>query len=227
MSDNSTAPHERPTPAESEYLIQLYLLIREGRKVVGARIAEHMGVSAPAVTQALKRMARHGLIRSSRDEGVKLTDTGIESAKRTIRRHYLLERLLVDELGYDWVDADDEAARLEYSLSPSLEEHLFERLGRPTTCPHGNPFPDSAEEQQLLHARAVSELAVGETARILRVTEYGEADGELMRFLHDNGLVPGATITLAGATDRNLTIERDGEPVELAMDKSRYLRVDG
>jgi len=43
--------------------------------------------------------------------------------------------------GLDWVTADEEAARLEHAVSEVVERRLYEALGRPQTCPHGNPIP--------------------------------------------------------------------------------------
>ena len=221
------------TPSESsvtenEYLIQLYMLLREGRPVIGARIAERMGVSPPAVTQAIKRLEQHGLAVLDPTDGVRLTPRGRIQAERTIRRHYLLERLLVDELGFDWADVDEEADKLEHSLSPRLEEHLFERLGRPTTCPHGNPFPGSHDERRLLDARRLSEVQQGEATTILRVTEEAEENIALMNLLHGHRLMPGAGITLLRVTDQEIELEREGadEPVVISQDLARFIRVE-
>ena len=218
----------RSSDTENEYLIQLYLLLRERRPVIGARIAERMGVSPPAVTQAMKRLAQHGLAVLDPDDGMRLTPRGRSQAERTIRRHYLLERLLVDELGFDWVDVDEEADRLEHSLSPRLEAHLFERLGRPTTCPHGNPFPGSRDERRLLDARRLSEMQEGEATRILRITEEAEENSDLMRLLHSNRLLPGVAIKLTSVTDEDVTVERTDaqDSVVISQDLARYVRVE-
>jgi DtxR family Mn-dependent transcriptional regulator len=221
----------RSSATENEYLIQLYLLLREGRPVIGARIAERVGVSPPAVTQAMKRLAQHGLAVLDPDDGLRLTPRGRKQAERTIRRHYLLERLLVDELGFDWVDVDEEADRLEHSLSPRLEAHLFERLGRPTTCPHGNPFPGSRDERRLLDARRLSEVEEGAVTTILRITEEAEENSDLMRLLHNNRLLPGTAVKLAQVTDEKLVLERSGEPddtdmVTISQELARFVRVD-
>ena len=207
------------------------MLLREGRPVIGARIAERMGVSPPAVTQAMRRLAQHGLAVLDPDDGLRLTPRGRDQAERTIRRHYLLERLLVDELGFDWVDVDEEADRLEHSLSPRLEAHLFERLGRPTTCPHGNPFPGSRDERRLLDARRLSEVEEGAVTTILRITEEAEENSDLMRLLHSNRLLPGTAVKLAQVTDEELVLERPGEPddtgmVTISQDLARFVRVD-
>jgi DtxR family Mn-dependent transcriptional regulator len=222
----------RPSSAtENEYLIQLYLMLRERRPVVGARIAERIGVSAAAVSQALKRLEQRKLVVQDPDDGVRLTQPGTVQAEQTIRRHYLLERLLVDVLDFDWVDVDEEADKLEHSLSPRLEAHLFERLGRPTTCPHGNPFPGSRDERRLLDARRLSEVAAGEVTTILRITEEAEENSDLMRLLHTNKLVPGATVKLTHVTDDELVLERwgkavDAEMVTISQDLARFVRVD-
>lgn len=207
------------------------MLLREGRPVIGARIAERMGVSPPAVTQAMRRLAQHGLAVLDPDDGLRLTPRGRDQAERTIRRHYLLERLLVDELGFDWVDVDEEADRLEHSLSPRLEAHLFERLGRPTTCPHGNPFPGSRDERRLLDARRLSEVEEGAVTTILRITEEAEENSDLMRLLHTNRLLPGTAVKLAQVTDEELVLERPGDPddtemVTISQDLARFVRVD-
>ena len=182
---------------QGDYLIRVYTTLREGSRVVGSRLAQRLGVSASAVTQAFQRMERQGLAVIDQEWGVQLTPEGRSIAESIIRRHYLIERLLVDTLGFDWADADDEAERLEHSLSPKLEAYLFESLGHPTTCPHGNPFPGSPDEERLLGARKLTETQAGESVTVLRITEEGEDEIELLRFAHDHGLLPGALVAVA------------------------------
>jgi DtxR family Mn-dependent transcriptional regulator len=219
----------RPSSAtENEYLIQLYLMLRERRPVVGARIAERIGVSAAAVSQGLKRLEQRKLVVQDPDDGVRLTQRGTVQAEHTIRRHYLLERLLVDVLGFDWVDVDEEADKLEHSLSLRLEEHLFERLGRPTTCPHGNPFPGSPDERRLLDAPRLTGAHAGERTEILRITEEAEENEELMRRLDQDHLVPGTRITVSSVSDAEVVFRKDstGQEVTLPSGYARYVRVD-
>lgn len=184
------------TSVQGDYLIRIYTTLREGSRVVGSRLADRMGVSASAVTQAFQRMERQGLAVIDQDFGIQLTAEGRSIAESIIRRHYLIERLLVDTLGFDWADADDEAERLEHTLSPKLESYLYERLGGPTSCPHGNPFPGSSDEERLLGARRMTDTRAGEHVVVWRITEEGEDDNELLHFAHDNGILPGSEVLM-------------------------------
>ena len=132
-------------------------------------------------------------------------------------RHYLIERLLVDKLGFHWADADDEAERLEHSLSPKLETFLFDSLGEPDTCPHGNPFPGSPGEAQLLGARRMTDTRAGESVTVRRITEEGEDDNDLLHFAHDNGLLPGARAQIEEVDLRagQVSLRLDGRKVDI------------
>lgn len=220
--------HRPSSATANEYLIQIYLLVRERRPVVGARIAERVGVSAAAVSQALKRLEQHQLVVLDPEDGVRLTQRGTVQAEHTVRRHYLLERLLVDVLGYDWVDVDEEADKLEHSLSPRLEEHLYERLGRPTTCPHGNPFPGSPDERRLLDAPRLTGARAGERTEILRITEEAEENADLMRRLDQHRLKPGTRITVSSVSDAEVVFRKEGAGNEITLPAgyARYVRVE-
>ena len=57
------------TPAIQDYLGAIYDLTGGEKPVIGARLARHMHVSAPSITEALRRMQREGYIRLARQEG--------------------------------------------------------------------------------------------------------------------------------------------------------------
>src|SRR5438552_6780007 len=138
----------------------------EGETVRSARLADWLGVSRPTVTVALRRMTRDGMVRQTARKEIELTERGREAAAAIVRRHRIMERWLTDSLGLDWVAADEEAARLEHAVSDRVEQRLYESLGRPRTCPHGNPIPGyadpSPDEVQL------AALTEGRQATVLR-----------------------------------------------------------
>src|SRR2546427_6945108 len=113
----------------------------EGETVRSARLADWLGVSRPTVTVALRRMTRDGMVRINSRKEIELTEQGRQASAAIVRRHRIMERWLTDVLGLDWVAADEEAARLEHAVSEVVERRLYEAIGRPRPCPHGNPIP--------------------------------------------------------------------------------------
>jgi len=185
-------PH-LPTHAIEEYLESIYKLHSRGFRVIAARLAEDLGVSAPTVTEMLRRMRKEGLIVSGPGREVQLTTSGREAAETMIRRHRLSERLLTDILGMPWSQAHDEACKFEHVISPEVEAGLARALDYPTTCPHGNPIPGAGGREGVLVK--LSEAPVG-TEAVLRRIE-GE-DEELLAYLEGLGLVPGALVSVRG-----------------------------
>ena len=54
------------TASVQDYLAAIYDLTSSGRPVIGARLAKHMGISAPAVTESIHRMQPGGYVRVGR-----------------------------------------------------------------------------------------------------------------------------------------------------------------
>src|SRR5262249_29154928 len=82
-----------------DYLAAIYDLAGSGQAVIGARLAKHMGISAPAVTEAIHRMVRGNYVKVGRSKELTLTPRGLQVAEVMARRHRLLERWLTDILG--------------------------------------------------------------------------------------------------------------------------------
>src|SRR5438876_10161856 len=114
-------------------------------------------------------MARDGLVRMNGRKELELTPSGMRSAESIVRRQRIMERWLTDGLGLDWVTADAEAARLEHAVSDVVERRLYQVLGKPKTCPHGNPIPGYSTA--VPKEARLSTLAAGDRATITRVSE--------------------------------------------------------
>lgn len=181
------------TASVQDYLAAVYDLGGTGKPVIGARLAKHMKVSAPAVTEALQRMARAGYIRLGAGKQVSLTKKGRVTAEMMARRHRLLERWLTDSLGLDWTEAHEEAHRLEHALSPRVEDRLAAILGMPSTCPHGNPIPGMGGGSRA-HAFPLDQAPEGSTVVVERITEEAEADKKLLEHLWREGVRPGTVL---------------------------------
>jgi DtxR family Mn-dependent transcriptional regulator len=204
-----------PTEVVGRYLEAIYYMEAEGEAVRSARLADWLGVSRPTVTVALRRMTRDRMVRLTSRKDIELTDRGREIAGAIVRRHRIMERWLTDALGLDWVAADEEAARLEHAVSDRVEARLWEQLGRPTSCPHGNPIPGYATlnpaEVQL------SSLDQGAVAAVSRISEVAEREAPaLLGYLLERRLVPGARIEV-------VELDRVGRTVQLRVAKRQFV----
>jgi DtxR family Mn-dependent transcriptional regulator len=183
-----------------EYLETIYNMSAENEVVIGARLAEKFGVSAPTVTEMLKRLVRDGYIEMDNKRQVTLTDAGNQAAEAVLRRHRLTERFLADMLGMQWHQVHEEAGRLEHFISGAVEERVIASLNNPTTCPHGNPIPGSVPSARTYlkdqGAIRLSTLEHGEKATVLLVSEVVEDEEGLILYLHEKGLTPGTLLTV-------------------------------
>ena len=123
------------------YLRTVFELEEEGIIPLRARIAERLSQTGPTVSQTVARMERDGLLHVTGDRQLALSETGRALATRVMRKHRLAECLLVDIIQLPWEEVHIEACRWEHVISESVERRLFELLGRPERCPHGNVIP--------------------------------------------------------------------------------------
>jgi len=126
------------TVSKEDYLKAIAEAEAEGETVIAATLAHWLSVTRPAVTFALKRLSKDGLVAVKNDGHVQLTRQGRDIAERTIVRHHLIERMLSEVFGMAWYEVHDEAERLEHAVSTSFEKKLIEKLGHKDTYPHGN-----------------------------------------------------------------------------------------
>jgi len=196
--DQSNKATSEPSEVVSRYLEAIYYMWFEKEPLRSARLADWLGVSRPTVAVGLRRMARDGLVRMNGRKEVELTPSGMRSAESIVRRHRIMERWLTDALGLDWVTADAEAARLEHAVSDVVEQRLYEVLGRPSTCPHGNPIPGHSEAAP--QEARLSSLGAGQRATVTRVSEVAEREAPLLlAYLSQRDLVPGREVNVLEA----------------------------
>ena len=183
-------PREKTSVSREDYLKAIWEIVQEEQEPISARLAEELGVTPPAVTAALKRMTRDGLIHVGRDGRIALTRKGSGIADHLAMRHQLAEKLLTEVIGLDWTRAHDEAERLEHGISPEVEKLLLARFGAEGFCPHGVPLQGGlAKLRRKYGAVPLSDVGAGRTVEILCVYEK---DPEFLKFLSGLALHPGA-----------------------------------
>jgi DtxR family Mn-dependent transcriptional regulator len=192
--------------SKENYLKAVLEAEAEGHQVIPAVLAHWLEVSAPAVTMALKRLKRDGLVEVGGDGIVRLTESGRETAYRTALRHHLIERMLSEVFGMEWYEIHEEAERLEHAVSPAFELKLREKLGEGGACPHGNAvLPVSPSERKRQGETPLSEALAGQR---YTVTSLQERDPKLLLFLHKTGIGPGQSLRVTSQNyDQTVSIE--------------------
>ena len=182
------------TVSKEDYLKAIAEAEAEGHAIIPATLAHWLSVTRPAVTFALKRLTKDGLVAIKRDGHVRLTPQGREIAERTIIRHHLIERMLSEIFGMQWYEVHDEAERLEHAVSLAFEKKLIEKLGHKATCPHGNGLAlRSPAERRKRGLRLLSEAEPG--ARYAVASVY-ERDRKLLEFFDQEGIRPGVSFSV-------------------------------
>jgi DtxR family transcriptional regulator, Mn-dependent transcriptional regulator len=203
------------------YLRTILELEEEGVVPLRARIAERLHQSGPTVSQTVSRMERDGLLTVEGDRHLVLTQLGRDHAIAVMRKHRLAELLLVNVIGMPYEEAHEEACRWEHVMSESVEQRVYELLGRPTRSPYGNPIPGLADFDG-----SAKSMKAGDGERNLafpglagpvvvsRICESVQTDAGVLRQLHLAGIDPGAKVTVAQERDA-VRVDRGGEEIRL------------
>jgi DtxR family transcriptional regulator, Mn-dependent transcriptional regulator len=201
------------TVSKEDYLKSILQAESEGEEVISARLADSLKVSPPAVTMALRRLKKDGLVRVQGDGLVQLTPGGRRIARKLALRHHLIERMLAELFGMEWWKVHDEAERLEHAVSPDFEAKLLARLGR-GPCPHGNL--SELESPASRRRRGLVLLADAAPGQTYLVSGIYERDRRLLEFLEARGIRPGAKVRLLERNyDQTLTLSTSSGSVAL------------
>lgn len=214
------------------YLKTIFELEEEGIVPLRARIAERLHQSGPTVSQTVARMERDGLLHVDEDRHLELSEKGRLLATRVMRKHRLVERLLVDVIGLDWELVHNEACRWEHVVSEAVERRLVELLRGPDADPYGNPIPGLTElgsrtEVEDLRS-GVSQLRLAGTSEgadvvVRHIGEPLQVDEKLLATLRAARIVPGRTVR-ATSTDGGVQV-LGTELVELADSDAAHIFV--
>lgn len=179
------------TRSRQDYLKALYALGPEGQTVATSRLAAHLAVSPPSVTNMLGCLAAERLVSHTPRGGARLTALGRRQALAMVRRHRILETFLVRVLGLDWSEVHQDAEVLEHHISDRVLAAIDRLVGHPHEDPHGHPIPDAHGR---VRRRMLTPLATVERGGQAVVREIRDADGPRMTHWKDVGLVPGAEV---------------------------------
>ena len=191
VSSSAERRRHAATAGATDFLAETHLEGQERSRVALRALAARLSVSPPAVSRMAQRLVRRGMLKREGACGLELTDAGLRIALRAIRKRRIFEVFLVQQLGYAWHEVYPVAAPVSNSLDDELVERMYNRLGKPARCPHGDPIP--AREGALVTPdwRALPTLADGESATITRFSAHVSVR---IRFLNSVGTKPGTPV---------------------------------
>ena len=130
-------PGKDLTPTMEDYLEAIYNLSQEKRVVRVKDIAKRLGVKMPTVTNMLKTLSERGMIDYEKYEYLELTGRGSDVGSEIDQRHQTLKTFLTDILQIDRDQADEDACKMEHSVSPATLERMVEFMEFVENCPRG------------------------------------------------------------------------------------------
>jgi Mn-dependent DtxR family transcriptional regulator len=203
-----------------DYLEEIKRLEEDGDRITATILARTLDVSLPSASEMLKRLGGEGYLTREKGGTILLTPEGRRLAHTMLRRHRLVECLLVQKLGMSWFEVHGEAHKIEHAISPRVEEAMAKALDYPDYCPHGHPICPI----DLRQLRRLSELEPGESGLVMQISEVQE---EVLPYLDQLGVRPGAEVAIKDAAplEGPLTVETAEGPTSLGRELASIVRV--
>lgn len=203
-----------------DYLEEIKRLEEDGDRITATILARTLEVSLPSASEMLKRLAGEGYLTREKGGDILLTVDGRRLAHTMLRRHRLVECLLVQKLGMEWHEVHGEAHKIEHTISARVEEAMAKSLDYPDYCPHGHPICPV----DLRSLRRLTELEPGDVATIAQISEVKE---EVLPYLDSIGVRPGAEIRIKDVAplEGPMTVETGDAITALGREVAVLVRV--
>jgi DtxR family Mn-dependent transcriptional regulator len=148
MSDTKNInPAEKPlTSVMEDYLEAIYDLEKDHKVVRVRDIAKKMDVKMPSVTSMLKTLNGRNLVHYEKYEYVELTNQGANIGREMRQRHEIIRKFLTEILQIDFKTADEDACKIEHTLSPLTLDSLTDFIEFIQTYPMGGELFKHFEE---------------------------------------------------------------------------------
>ena len=203
-----------------DYLEEIKRLEEDGERITATVIARTLDVSLPSASEMLKRLAAEGYLIREKNGSILLTPDGRRLAHTMLRRHRLIECLLVETLGMAWYEVHSEAHKIEHAISARVEEAMAKALDYPDYCPHGHPICPV----DLRSLRRLTDVDAGDGGAVAQISEVKD---EVLPYLDQIGIRPGAEVRIKDIAPREgpLTIETPHGITSLGRELASIVRV--
>lgn len=216
------------TPVLEDYLEAIWRISQEKDVVRVKDIKKLLKVSSSSIVGSVKNLANKRLVEHERYGYIKLTEKGIEIAKKIYQRHKSLSKFFNEIIGLDLKTATKDACDIEHYLSEKAIDRLLKFIEFIENCPEGEPLwlssfhyyvkhgkmPNHCLEKQndlmeggkLEGLKRLDNLKIGESGKVKKLI----ADSAIKRRLMDMGVVPGVKVKVEKVAPL-------GDPVDIVL----------
>lgn len=204
------------------YLVSIARLREDDEPVPLSQLAEALSVSPVSVNEMCRKLEGQGLVDYQPYKGVSLTIEGGRYARYILRRHRLWEVFLVDKLGFGFDEAHEVACQLEHTTPDLLTRRLDAFLGHPQANHLGQPIPgvDGRLPERVLSP--LTALPAGQSGHVVRC----DITDTVSAFLDEQGLRPGAAVTVLATGKDSLLVQIGTAQLSLARMVAEAIRVE-
>jgi DtxR family Mn-dependent transcriptional regulator len=187
------------TLSTEDYLKAIYHVSQSSSGAVATTsIAKQIGAKPSSVTDMFKKLSDQNLVKYQKYQGVSLTNEGVKTALRIIRKHRLWESFLVSHLNFNWDEVHQVAEQLEHIQSEKLINELERFLDYPTHDPHGDPIPNRALFMKTYSKILLTELPVNKEGVCIGVKDNSSG---FLRYLDRRQIGIGTTLQVLHRED--------------------------
>lgn len=197
-----------------DYLLVIWEHLESFDKISAKQIANRLKISSPTAHEYLVKLSDEGLI-NKRGKDISFTLNGKRVTRELVRMHRISEVFAYKFLEVPWEDTHASVMELEHLFNNKQGEVLFKNLGRPDSCPHGNPTdPD-------MKIRETPLLLAEEGNYVIRRVVF--EDDKLLKRLASINALPDASVRVYRGED--LEIETDHGSLKIPHKVSMSLRL--
>lgn len=110
--------------SQEDYLKAMYVLKMKNGEIRVTDIAQYLNISKPSVTKAINNMKEIGLVNNETYGKIKLTEQGIDIAKKVLEAYDISYVFLKDVLGLEEEKAKKEAEKLKLTMEDNTLNYL-------------------------------------------------------------------------------------------------------
>lgn len=151
------------------------------------------------INKLLKLMAEKKYTEIDGAQIIKLTELGLRKATAIVRKHRILERLLLDILNLKEILMEKNACIFEHYLSSVVTNRICTILNHPPECPHGKPIPKGKCCSKIENEKFAPVVVSAKDASLnltYKVVFTKGFDTKTFLSLKSFGIYPGATIKI-------------------------------